>query len=380
MSGIAVTVGLLWCSAAQAAGGVVSPTPFGSLQTNGTVYAIAVSGTTAYIGGSFSKVRPAGAAAGASSEVARKNLAAVSLTTGKVLAWNGAANAPVRAIAVSSTGVYIGGDFTASDGIPASYVAELNRTTGARVTAFGGRANAPVGALLLDGSTLFMGGRFTASDHTARNHLSAVDATTGKLVPGWLAGANSEVRAMTMSADGSKLIIGGPFSAVDGKSQASIAAVSPVSGALMAWGGSSSTLPVIALTADASGVYAGTGGPGGTLQAFDPSTGALMWEDGANGDVQAVAVAGGVVYAGGHFKTYCGPGVGAETCPGSSVARLKLFAVDEPTGATLQSWAPNPDSVLGVYALTYGDSTLTAGGAFTRVAGRAQQGFAMFRG
>jgi outer membrane protein assembly factor BamB len=380
MGGIAVAAGLLWCSAAQAAGGAVSATPFGSLQTNGTVYAIAVSGATAYIGGSFSEVRPAGTGAGASGEVARKNLAAVSLTTGKVLAWEGAANAPVRAIAVSSTGVYIGGDFTASDGIAANYLAELNRTTGARVTAFGGRANAQVAALELDGSTLFMGGQFTASDHTDRNHLSAVNATTGKLVPGWVASTNSEVRAMTMSADGSKLIIGGQFTAVDTKSQVSIAAISPASGALITWGGSSSTLPVIALAADGSGVYAGTGGAGGTLQAFDPSTGALMWEDGANGDVQAVAVAGGMVYAGGHFKSYCGPGPGAETCPGSSVARLKLFAVDEPTGASLQSWAPNPNSVLGVYALTYGDSTLTAGGAFTKVAGRAQQGFAMFRG
>jgi hypothetical protein len=379
--GIAVAAGLLWCcGGGQAAASGVSTTPAGSIQTNGTVYAIAVSGTTAYIGGSFTEVRPAGAAAGSASQVARKNLAAVSLTTGKVLSWHGAASAAVRAIAVSATGVYIGGDFTASSGSPAAHVAELNRSSGARVTGFIARANAQVAALALHNSTLFMGGQFTAADHTARAHVAAVNAISGKLVPGWVASASSEVRAMTMSADGTKLIVGGQFTAVNGHSQASIAALDPGTGGLLSWGGSSAGLPVIALTADASGVYAGTGGSGGTLQAFSPSTGALLWQDGANGDVQAVSVAGGVVYAGGHFSRYCGPGTGAETCPGSSVARLKLFSVDEPTGATLEPWAPNPNSVMGVYALRYGDSSLTAGGSFTKVAGRAQQGFAIFRG
>ena len=378
-----MAVGLLWCCAgAQAAATGMSASPIGSVQTNGTVYAIAVYGTAAYIGGSFTEVRPAGAAAGARGQVARKNVAAVSLTTGKVLAWNGAAGAAVRAIAVSATGVYIGGDFTRSGGFAANYVAELNRGTGARVLGFGARASAQVAALQLHGSTLFMGGQFTAADHMNRGHLVAVNAISGKLVAGWNGSANSEVRAMTMSADGTKLIVGGQFTVVDGKSQASIAALSPTTGGLVSWGNgnSSSAFPVIALAADASGIYAGTGGTGGTLQAFNPGTGALMWQDGANGDVQAVAVTGGVVYAGGHFKMYCGPGPGAETCPGTPVARLKLFAVDEPTGATLEPWAPNPNSVLGVYALRVGDSTLTTGGDFTKVAGRAQQGFAAFRG
>ena len=66
------------------AGAVVGP-PSPSYQTNGRVETIAISGTTAYIGGKFTAVRPPGSPPGIGM-VARAHAAAIDLTTGKIAA------------------------------------------------------------------------------------------------------------------------------------------------------------------------------------------------------------------------------------------------------------------------------------------------------
>ena len=370
-------VGLLSLAVlAQASTTTVAKTPLASIQTNGRVYGITTYGTTAYLVGSFTRVRPAGAAPG-TAQVVRNHAAAVSLTTGKLLPWHAGTNGAVHAVVVNASGVYMAGDFTTESGSPAIRLVEVNRSTGARVTSFKGRANNEVDALALSGSgTLYAGGLFTFVDHSNRSHIAALSATTGGLVRGWSAATDGWVQALAMTADHLKLIVGGSFATVDGSSQASIAALNPASGRLVSWA-ASYPMAVRSLVTDGSGVYAGVGGAGGTLEAFNPSSGNIMWTDGTDGDVQALALMGGVLYAGGHFTVFCGPGVGAQSCP-NAVPRLKLFAVTESNGALL-GWHPDPNSVLGVFAMHAGDSTITAGGDFTKVAGRAQQGFAMFR-
>ena len=103
-----------------------------------------------------------------------------------------------------------------------------------------------------------------------------------------------------------------------------------------------------------------------------------MWQGGTNGNVQAIAVVGGIVYVGGHMQFYCGPQHGQHTCT-TPIARDKLLAVDENNG-NLLPWAPGADSALGVFALTGMGSTgnLLSGGDFRHTGNRAQQGFAMF--
>ena len=133
---------------------------------------------------------------------------------------------------------------------------------------------------------------------------------------------------------------------------------------------------VVALASDANGVYVAGAGTGGNFAAFNPSTGSMTWQGGTNGNVQAITVLNGEVYAGGHYTTYCGPQGGQHTCT-NPIARSKILAVDETTGA-LQSWAPSVNSALGVFALDGGAGYLELGGDFTKVAGTAQQGFAAF--
>src|SRR6266571_659993 len=74
----AAAVGLGTAGVAQAVPIGTHPVP--TWQTNGRVNVIEVYGTTVYLGGQFTSLRPAGAAAG-TGEVTRNHVAAVSLTT-----------------------------------------------------------------------------------------------------------------------------------------------------------------------------------------------------------------------------------------------------------------------------------------------------------
>ncbi|HEY5091334.1 MAG TPA: hypothetical protein VIK30_15245, partial [Polyangia bacterium] len=91
-----------------AATAAVSSSPASSWQTNGRVRTIAVAAHKIFIGGDFTVVRAPGAATGG---VARSHLAALSLTTGKLMPWNPKANGTVTALRVNPAGttIYIGG-------------------------------------------------------------------------------------------------------------------------------------------------------------------------------------------------------------------------------------------------------------------------------
>ncbi len=135
---------------------------------------------------------------------------------------------------------------------------------------------------------------------------------------------------------------------------------------------------MIGLANDAAGVYVAGAGGGGNFAAFNPATGAPLWQGGTNGNVQAIGVAGGFVYLGGHFQTYCGPQHGQHTCT-TPISRDKLLAVNETTGA-LQAWNPSANSVLGVFALqgVGSNSDMLVGGDFTSTGQKKQQGYAQY--
>jgi outer membrane protein assembly factor BamB len=229
--------------------------------------------------------------------------------------------------------------------------------------------------LTLSKGLLYVGGQFTTLNGAAHTYLGALTATTGAIDSTFRGSADAEVTASAMTVDQTKLIVGGSFTHTNGTSQSHIAALNPTTGAALAWA-SHTSYPIVGITTDSLGVYiAGTGG-GGTFASFNPTTGHINWQDGTNGNIQAVAILDGYLYSGGHYDTYCGPGIGQQNCA-TPTTRLKILAVDETTG-TLQPWNPSVNSVLGVFALAAGSGTLTMGGDFTNVAGTDQQGFAKF--
>jgi hypothetical protein len=171
------------------------------------VYALAVSGSTVYAGGTFS-------AAGGS--------AAYSIAQ-----WNGSSwsalgsgiNGAVFALAVSGSTLYAGGNFTTAGGSAANYIARWNGSSwsamGSGISgedSYGAGPN--VYALAVSGSTVYAGGQFTTAGGSPANYIAQWNGSSWSALGSGLSGAGSDgygpyVDALAVS--GSTLYAGGDF-------------------------------------------------------------------------------------------------------------------------------------------------------------------------
>lgn len=375
---LAVTAWAALAAPAQAA--IVGSTPSPSWQANGRVTTITVSGTTAYIGGKFTSLRPAGAAAG-TGEVTRNHAAAINLTTGALLPWNPNANGLVSAIYVNGNNIYLGGSFGTVGGVSRKRAAAVNASTGAVNTAFRARGlNGEVRAIELSNGHLYLGGTFTLP----QSYVGAFDPASGALQSGWTPVTDGPVNAIETTDDGSNhIVLGGAFNTLNGASSSAIGAVDPNTGASVTWNWhgpvrfGTHPFDVVSLANFGGNTYAAGTGNGGSFMKFTESTGDLVWIQGVTGNVENVVVVDGIAYAGGHFEAYCGAIPGSNFCTRVAM-RNHLIAVDDATGV-LQPWHPAANSNLGVFAIAAGPATLVVGGDFTRLGGVAQQMFGMFK-
>jgi hypothetical protein len=366
--------------AAPAHAAIVGSTPSSSWQTNGRVTTITVSGTTAYIGGKFTSLRPPGAPAG-TGEVTRNHAAAINLTTGALLAWDPNVNGAVSAIYVNGNNIYLGGSFGTVGGANRKRAAAVNASTGALNTAFRvSGLNAEVRAINLSNGHLYLGGAFTVP----RSYSGAFDPASGAFQSGWAPVTDGPVDAIVTTDDGSNhVVLGGAFNTLNGASSNAIGAVDPTTGASVTWNWhgpvrfGTHPFDVVSLANFGGNTYAAGTGNGGSFMKFTESTGDLVWIEGVTGNVENVVVIDGIAYAGGHFEAYCGAIPGNNFCTRVAM-RNHLIAVDDATGV-LQSWHPSANSNLGVFTIAAGPGTLAVGGDFTRLGGQAQQMFGLFK-
>jgi hypothetical protein len=372
-------VGSIAAMPAQAA--VVGAKPVSSYQTNGRVNAILFLNGSVYLGGKFTSVRPAGAAAG-TGEVARNHLAAFNASTGALLPWNPGASGAVFALASSGNTIYVGGSFSKLGTSTRSRIGAVDATSGAVLSGFKPKLDAAVNSIAVGAGVVYAGGAFTTANGIARASLAAFDASTGSLSTTWApaAGGNSSttptVTTVRMSSSGGLVYVGGGFTTIDGASQNHIAALSAANGSPSPTFTHHLPYGVVDLAVDSTGVFVAGSGGGGNFADLNPSTGAIVWQGGTDGNVQAIAVLDGEVYVGGHYENYCGPQGGQHTCT-TPVKRLKLLAVDQGSGA-LTSFNPHANSTLGIFALAGSGTRLGVGGDFTKIGGVSQQGFAEF--
>ena len=312
-----------------------------------------------YLGGSFTSI----ANSNGTGTVTRNHAAAVDSTSGYDIGWNPNVSNAVFALAVAGSTVYLGGSFNGPNSINGSqtrnYVAAVDATTGT-ATAWDVNANGLVDTLAVSGSTVYLGGRFTSiNGSTARNYIAAVDGTNGTDT-GWNPNANYFVLAL--ATFGQAVAAGGQFSSLGGQPRNNVAALNAADGTLAAWNPNANSA-VEALAVSGSTVYLGGGFTsinGSTARnnaaAVDATTGAVGgWNPNPNAYVDALAVSGSTVYLGGGFTSI-------ENSSGTgTVTRNRAAAVDATNGYDT-GWNPNANFYVAALALS--GSTVYLGGGF----------------
>ncbi|MDP2304044.1 MAG: T9SS type A sorting domain-containing protein [Ignavibacteria bacterium] len=332
--------------------------PNASFPATAVVYAIAVSGSTVYAGGTFTKI----------GTTVRNNIAAIGTSgTGTLTIWNPNAGGRVNAIAISGSTVYAGGLFTTIGGQTRNRIAAVDITTGLATT-WNPNSDANVFTLAVSGSTVYAGGQFSNIGGQARKYIAALDSTTPGLATSWNPDANATGYVNILAVSGSTVYAGGDFTSIGGQTRNYTAAFDiSGSGLATSWnpsaGGTVSALAVSGATVYAGGNFTTINGQArNRIAALDITSGApTSWNPDANSTVVALAVSGSTVYAAGNFAT-----IGGQT-------RNRIAALDITSG-TSTSW--NPDAGGTVYTLAVSGSTVYAGGIFTTIGGQSRNNLA----
>ncbi|WP_421732521.1 alkaline phosphatase [Cellulomonas sp.] len=185
-------------------------------------------------------------------------------------------------------------------------------------------------AQIVVGTTVYVAGDFATArpagapvgqDTTTRANLLAYDITTGELIPGWAPSLNGPAYSIAASPDGTRIYVGGDFTAVNGTAKNRFAVLNAATGALVS-----------------------------------------SFTGGANGAVRSIVATATTVYIAGNFNTVAGQ------------SRPRVAAFDAQTAA-LRTWrvSVQPRQVDAIL-LSPDNSTLYIGGRFDVINGVARQG------
>jgi hypothetical protein len=381
-------------------------------QINGVVWSQAVVNNVVYATGSFTKARPPGVAAGGAGEVDALNVFAYDITTGnRVASFSHSLNGQGRVVTASADGskIYVGGDFTAVDGVARGHVAAFNTATGALDPTFKANVSSEVRALATTGTTLYIGGTYGSVNGTARKNLSAVSTSTGSLLPWAPKADNGTVWAMVLSPDRSRVIVGGSFTTLSGQSAYGMGALDASSGANLPWAANQkirdagSSGAITSLRTDGQKIY-GSGysfGSGTNFEgtfAADPNTGNITVVNDCHGDTYDVLPVGPVLYSVGHahdcswIRSFpdTNPRVRWQRALAQTIAPTTTNIGPDnygwnynglPASSVLQ-WFPKVSAgsytgqSQGAWSLAGNSTYLALGGEFPKVNGGAQQGLA----
>jgi hypothetical protein len=358
--------GRRFLAALDAATGAVDPTF--DARVAATVRAVAPSATTVYAGGDFSSV----------GGVMRRNLAALDSAGKPDLGFSADTDGEVNTLLLNGNSLYVGGTYRnlpPASGGQHRGLTKVDAATGVVDNNFKVKIDASVWTLGLAGSQLFVGGNFSSVKDgsgvdIARSRAAAVNALTGA-VGAWNPGPDAGIHHLVVSADQSRVYLGGDFANVGGAARTRLAAVNLTDGAATSWKPAPpAMIQKMAVSPDGATIFVALGGRygvGNRIQAWRTTNNTRVWDVEGDGDFQAVVATNSLVYAGGHFGML----------NGNSVARQHLAAFDPATG-TVQPWGPSIGGVHGVLDLFVTDSHIWVAGEFDNIGNEAIQGIARF--
>jgi hypothetical protein len=383
-------------------------------QVNGVVWSTVTVGNTVYATGEFSAARPPGVAAGGAGEVAAGNIFAFDITTGnRVATFNHTLNAQGLTLARSPDGsrIYVGGDFTSVDGVARNRIAAFNTATGALVTAFYPRPYSQVAAIAATNSTVYYGGTFNSVGGVARARLAAANAADGALTSWAPTADNQSVKAMVLAPDGSRVIVGGQFTTLNGVAAYGMGSLSTSTGATMPWAANTTIRAaganggITSLRTDGTLIY-GTAFAFGSGASFEgpfganPTTGALVFLNDCHGDTYDSLAVGQVLYMVSHahdcsaihqFPDTTSPRIAHRALAFTTYATGTNVGPDSygwnyngKPASSLLHWYPTVTAGTytgqsqGAWALTGNSTYVVLGGEFPSVNGIAQAGLVRF--
>jgi hypothetical protein len=243
----------------------------------------------------------------------------------------------VLALAALGGTVYVGGDFLTVSASMREGLAAIDAATGAVLPAFapgldGGSSRATVSALVAAAGVVYAGGFFESANGTARSNLAALDPVSGAVLPAFTGTADAAVLALAHT--GSALYAAGNFDSIGGAARKGVARLDPATGLAVAAFNAQSDDDVVTLAVAGGGVFVGGGfnniggAPRRYLARLDAATGlAAAWNPSLDGEVKQLAAFGAALIAAGDFHEIGGK------------ERLNLAALDVASGAALP-WNP----------------------------------------
>jgi hypothetical protein len=348
---------------------VVAAQPSVTLNAGAIVYAVApLSDGSVIFGGHFTNVNG----------LARSRLARLLPNGALDMTWNPAPNAPVFALAVSGTSLYVGGAFTSIGTYGRSFIAKLSTTgNGVADATWNPSADYRVNALAVDGGFVYAAGYFDSIGGQARSCIAKLSSSgVGAADPTWnpnptLSGDYPEVMALAVS--GGSVYAGGYFTGIGGQARNYLARLSSSgTGAADATWNPNADWIVYSIAPNGPDVYVaggftavGTRARNCIAKLSSAGTGAAdaTWNPSPDGGVWTLAVRGLCVYAGGAFTNIGG-------LHRANLAKLS----SQGNGTTDAAWEADCNDE--VNAVVPGNSALHVGGWFTQVAGQPRPGLA----
>jgi hypothetical protein len=321
-----------------------------------TVRAIAVIGNDVYVGGTFTN-----AGTVAVNGIAKWDGSNWSALENGVTDQFGVSST-VRALAVSGTDLYVGGQFSNAGSITANRIAKWN---GSSWSALGTGVGGFVHALAVSGSNLYVGGSFTSAGGSPANRIARWDGNS------WSAlGSGVDLSVNALAVSGADLFVGGDFTMAGGMSANRIARWDGSGWSTLGQGLPGTPVSVLAVAVLGSDVYVGGNVPNAGVLVGVNNIAKWNGSDwfalgqGLNEDVFALAGGGPYVYAGGNFTQ-----AGA-----SNITFLARFDGTR--------WTPLGSGLFGgaVQALALSGTNLYVGGVFTNAGGMTARRIARWDG
>jgi hypothetical protein len=285
-------------------------------------------------------------------------------------------NGGVAALAGDAAGnLYAGGAFTAAGSVPTNRIA---RWDGGAWHTLGSGMDGGVLALGVSGSNVYAGGAFTTAGGIAAGKVARWDGSAWQALGTGVSGGSGYVYALAVS--GSDVYAGGSFTTAGGAAASNVARWDG-----SAWHalGTGVAGPVKAVAILNGQVYVGGffttagGGAANNIARWDPAAngGAGAWYalgsglTSDEGDVRALAVYSGSLYAGGQFNAAGGT-------PVNNIARW-----DPAANGGAGAWYALGNGITGAVSTLASDSSaLYAGGYFTSAGGAPANNIARWDG